>query len=47
MILIVDKGCNYGGVFSCQNDGNCKSDGYCECKIEFSGLTCSGKDEYS
>ena len=35
-----DNGCNFGGVFTCLNDGQCLSNGSCECTLGFSGITC-------
>ena len=34
-------GCLAGGTLECVNGGQCLSNGVCECKIGFSGTTCS------
>ena len=42
--FIIDQGCNAGGRASCQNGGNCRSNGYCECRVGFSGDSCSTRN---
>jgi hypothetical protein len=38
--FFIDYGCNKGDRI-CLNDGNCKDDGSCECKLGYVGSRCS------
>ena len=40
-LIISDKECNSGGVFTCLNGGEYLSTGSCKCIIVYSGITCS------
>ena len=33
--------CNYGGICSCANGGECNKSGSCICKIGYTGNTCT------
>ena len=33
--------CNYGGICSCANGGECNKNGSCICKIGYTGNTCT------
>ena len=37
----IDKGCNSGGNFSCDDREICLQNGTCVCNLGYSGLTCS------
>jgi hypothetical protein len=36
-----DLGCKIKGFYTCLNGGKCLENGNCECKLGYSGLTCS------
>ena len=40
------KGCNLGGLLSCENNGTCLSNGYCQCMSGFHGSTCCSCKKY-
>ena len=37
---LLDVGCLSNGSLSCKNEGKCLPNGFCECRLRYSGLTC-------
>ena len=39
--ILLDLGCNSGGLLNCFNEGSWRPNGMCDCKFGYSGETCS------